>query len=65
MVENAYKYLEWFEELNFYNTVVSLKSTSLEETRIANEKFKTSITLHIGVTKLVLLFLQHDLLGIR
>ncbi len=53
MVENAYKYLEWFEELNFYNTVVSLKSTSLEETRIANERLaKTSnYPVHIGVTE--------------
>ena len=53
MVENAYKYLEWFEELSFYNTVVSLKSTSLEETRIANERLaKTSnYPIHIGVTE--------------
>jgi len=53
MVENALKYIEWFEELNFYNTVVSLKSTNLEETRIANESFSSlsNYPLHIGVTE--------------
>lgn len=53
MVDNALKYLEWFEELDFYNTVVSLKSTNLEETRIANEQFaqKSNYPLHIGVTE--------------
>jgi (E)-4-hydroxy-3-methylbut-2-enyl-diphosphate synthase len=53
MVDNALKYLEWFEELDFYNTVVSLKSTSLEETRIANEIFakQSAYPLHIGVTE--------------
>ncbi|MGD1820733.1 MAG: (E)-4-hydroxy-3-methylbut-2-enyl-diphosphate synthase [Pleomorphochaeta sp.] len=53
MVDNALKYLEWFEELDFYNTVVSLKSTNLEETRIANERFasKSNYPLHIGVTE--------------
>lgn len=53
MVDNALKYLEWFEELNFYNTVVSLKSTNLEETRIANELFfeKSNYPIHIGVTE--------------
>lgn len=53
MVDNTLKYLEWFEELDFYNTVVSLKSTSLEETRIANEIFakKSNYPIHIGVTE--------------
>ncbi len=53
MVENAIKYIEWFEELNFYNTVVSLKSTNLEETRIANETFSSlsNYPIHIGVTE--------------
>lgn len=53
MVDNALKYLEWFEELNFYNTVVSLKSTNLEETRIANELFfeKSNYPIHLGVTE--------------
>lgn len=53
MVDNALKYLEWFEELDFYNTVVSLKSTNLEETRIANEMFyeKSKYPIHLGVTE--------------
>ncbi|MGD1822105.1 MAG: (E)-4-hydroxy-3-methylbut-2-enyl-diphosphate synthase [Pleomorphochaeta sp.] len=53
MVDNALKYIEWFEELDFYNTVVSLKSTNLEETRISNELFaqKSNYPLHIGVTE--------------
>ncbi len=53
MVDNALKYLEWFEELDFYNTVVSLKSTNLEETKIANETFfeKSNYPIHLGVTE--------------
>jgi (E)-4-hydroxy-3-methylbut-2-enyl-diphosphate synthase len=53
MVNSALKYLSWFEELDFYNTVVSLKSTNLEETTEANELFasKSNYPLHIGVTE--------------
>jgi len=53
MVDNALKYIQWFEELGFYNTVVSLKSTNLEETTEANELFasKSNYPLHIGVTE--------------
>lgn len=53
MVNSALKYLSWFEELGFYNTVVSLKSTNLEETTEANELFasKSNYPLHIGVTE--------------
>lgn len=53
MVDNALKYLEWFEELDFFNTVVSLKSTDLQETKEAYERFseKCDYPTHIGITE--------------
>jgi (E)-4-hydroxy-3-methylbut-2-enyl-diphosphate synthase len=53
MVDSALSYLSLFEQFGFYNTVVSLKSTDLEITRIANESFasQSGYPLHLGVTE--------------
>lgn len=53
MVNSALEYLEDFEKLNFYNTVVSLKSSNPEETIRANILFseKSDYPIHLGVTE--------------
>lgn len=53
MVNSAEEYLSWFDSWNFDNTVVSLKSTSVEDTIRANEIFRNKFTipLHLGITE--------------
>lgn len=53
MTETALQYISWFENLGFYNTVVSLKASDSELTYMAYKKFSISsdYPLHIGVTE--------------
>lgn len=53
MVDSALKYISWFENKNFSNTVVSLKSSDPIQTIRANRMFrkKSSYPLHLGVTE--------------
>ncbi len=53
LVEAALREAAYFDELNFSDFLVSMKSPSVEETVRANELFaeKTSIPLHLGVTE--------------
>lgn len=49
----ALREVEYFDELNFSQVVVSLKSSDVEETISANECFakKSDVPLHLGVTE--------------
>ncbi len=53
IVELAEKYIKYFEEKEFYNLVISLKSssvlTSIEAYRLASKKF--NYPLHLGITE--------------
>lgn len=53
MVETALEYIDWFEKENFFNTVVSLKSSDPEETFLAAKEFAARSTYpqHLGVTE--------------
>lgn len=53
MSNTALDYLSWFESLNFYNSVVSLKASDVETTYEANRLFaaKSGYPLHLGVTE--------------
>lgn len=53
MVDTALEYLSWFEDEGFYNTVVSLKSSSPDETYEAAKLFaqKSGYPQHLGVTE--------------
>ncbi len=53
MVETALEYASWFESWGFDNTVISLKSSSPEETLTANRKLKelSPYPIHLGVTE--------------
>ena len=53
MVDTALEYLGWFENLGFYNTVVSLKASDTETSYKAALKFaqKSDYPLHLGVTE--------------
>lgn len=53
LAETAAREISVFEELDFHNTVVSMKASSVEETVLANEAFASryDIPLHIGVTE--------------
>ena len=53
MVDTALEYLSWFESWGFENTVVSLKSTSIDETMEAARLFSSlsSYPQHIGITE--------------
>jgi len=53
MAETALEYVSWFESWGFCNTVISLKSSSPDETMAANRllKAKCDYPIHIGVTE--------------
>lgn len=53
LAEAALREVEIFDEMNFQNVVVSMKSSDVQETIDANEAFakKSDIPLHIGVTE--------------
>ena len=53
MVDTALEYLGWFENLGFYNTVVSLKASDTETSYKAALLFsqKSDYPLHLGVTE--------------
>lgn len=53
MTETALEYISWFENLGFYNTVISLKASDSELTYQAYKKFSDSsdYPLHVGVTE--------------
>ncbi|WP_320129287.1 flavodoxin-dependent (E)-4-hydroxy-3-methylbut-2-enyl-diphosphate synthase [uncultured Sphaerochaeta sp.] len=53
MVNSAMDYLSWFEQANFFNSVVSLKASDVETTYQANLLFseKCGYPLHLGVTE--------------
>ncbi|MDD4082171.1 MAG: (E)-4-hydroxy-3-methylbut-2-enyl-diphosphate synthase [Sphaerochaetaceae bacterium] len=53
MVNTALEYLNWAEEVNFTNSVVSLKSTDCDITYDAAKKFalQSSYPQHLGVTE--------------
>lgn len=53
MVREACEYVEFFENLDFKEIVVSLKADDIERTVLANKIFssKTDIPLHIGITE--------------
>lgn len=53
MVSSALEYLSWFEGWGFDNTVVSLKSSDIETTILANEKLASQcdVPIHLGVTE--------------
>lgn len=53
LARTAMREAEVFEKLNFYNYVVSMKASSVEETILANEAFAKvcDVPLHIGVTE--------------
>lgn len=53
LAEAALREVEIFDEMNFQNVVVSMKSSDAQETIDANEAFakKSDIPLHIGVTE--------------
>lgn len=53
MVDTALEYISWFENLGFYNTVVSLKSSDPDVTYEANVRFASlsDYPVHLGVTE--------------
>ena len=53
MVETALEYISWFESWGFTNTVVSLKSTDIDETMEACRLFASlsAYPQHIGITE--------------
>lgn len=53
MVDTALEYISWFENLGFYNTVVSLKASDSELSYKAARLFssKSDYPLHLGVTE--------------
>lgn len=53
MVNTAMEYASWFEGWGFSNTVISLKSSSADETLEANRKLKqvSPYPIHLGVTE--------------
>ena len=53
MVDTALEYLQWFENLDFYNTVISLKASDTETSYKAALKFAqvSDYPLHLGVTE--------------
>lgn len=53
MVDTALEYISWFENLGFYNTVVSLKASDTETSYNAALKFskKSDYPMHLGVTE--------------
>lgn len=53
MVNTALEYISWFEELGFYNTVVSLKASDVNTSLEAAKEFaqKSDYPLHLGVTE--------------
>lgn len=53
MVDTALEYISWFEELGFYNTVVSLKASDSQTSYEAARLFasKSDYPLHLGVTE--------------
>ena len=53
MCDTALEYISWFENLGFYNTVVSLKASDPDLTYQANMLFasKSDYPLHLGVTE--------------
>ena len=53
MVDTALEYISWFENLGFYNTVVSLKASDSELSYEAAREFasKSDYPLHLGVTE--------------
>ena len=53
MADTALEYISWFESWGFRNTVVSLKSTSIDETMEAARLFSSlsSYPQHIGITE--------------
>ncbi len=53
MVDTALEYISWFENLGFYNTVISLKASDPETSYKAAVKFSQSsdYPLHLGVTE--------------
>lgn len=53
MTDSALEYISWFENLGFYNTVVSLKASDPETTYRAYKLFasESDYPLHLGVTE--------------
>ncbi len=53
MADTALEYLGWFENLDFYNTVISLKASDTETSYKAAVKFAkvSDYPLHLGVTE--------------
>lgn len=53
MSDTALTYLDWFESLGFYNSVVSLKASDISYTLEANRLFaqQSGYPLHLGVTE--------------
>ena len=53
MADTALEYISWFENLGFYNTVVSLKASDTETSYKAALKFsqRSDYPLHLGVTE--------------
>ncbi|NLJ80654.1 MAG: flavodoxin-dependent (E)-4-hydroxy-3-methylbut-2-enyl-diphosphate synthase, partial [Firmicutes bacterium] len=53
MVESALEHVRIFEKLNFYDIVISLKSTDIETTIEAYEQISTRVSypLHLGITE--------------
>jgi len=53
MVDTALEYISWFENLGFYNTVVSLKASDSTLSYEAARRFaeKSDYPLHLGVTE--------------
>ncbi len=53
MVDTALEYLGWFENLGFYNTVVSLKASDSNLSYEAAQKFsqRSDYPMHLGVTE--------------
>ncbi len=53
MVNTALEYISWFEELGFYNTVVSLKASSVNTSIEVAKEFsqKSDYPLHLGITE--------------
>ncbi|MCR5760954.1 MAG: flavodoxin-dependent (E)-4-hydroxy-3-methylbut-2-enyl-diphosphate synthase [Sphaerochaetaceae bacterium] len=53
MSDTALEYISWFENLGFYNTVVSLKASDPDAAYLAYTKFasQSDYPLHLGVTE--------------
>lgn len=53
MSDTALEYLDWFEQLGFTNSVVSLKASDVDMTLAANRLFasQSDYPLHLGVTE--------------